>query len=76
MFKLTSCVAALLVLAACSPSEGERAERAYEMVKKTALDRSDVCAASRKAREAWLAEGNQEKYELADIRVYSDCQPY
>ena len=61
------------LLAACAPSSGERAERSYEIVKRTALDRSEVCRAARAARDAWLSEGDTQKYEGAEIRAYSDC---
>lgn len=60
-------------IAACSPSPGAKAEQAYEIVKKNALDRREVCKAARAARDAWLSEGNEKKYELAEIRAYGDC---
>lgn len=71
--RLAVTLALACLLAACGPSAGERAERSYEMVKKTALDRSEVCRAARAAREAWLSEGNMQKYEIAEFRAYSDC---
>lgn len=72
-FRASALLILVVSVAACSPSPGARAEQAYEIVKKNALDRNEVCRAARAARDAWLSEGNEKKYELAEIRAYGDC---
>jgi hypothetical protein len=63
----------LLVLAGCSPSESEQAERELALVKTSHGDADQICAASRKVADAYLHENKADKYPLADVEAKLAC---
>lgn len=64
---------ALLVLAGCSRSESEQAERELALVRKSHGDADEICAASRKVADAYLHEDNADKYPLANVEANLAC---
>jgi hypothetical protein len=52
----------VFLAAACGSSAARDAEKQYEIASKSGTY-SDVCATARRTADAWLAEGNQERFE-------------
>lgn len=67
-------VALVLLADLRRPSAAEKAEGEFDMVSNNTLaTRTEKCAAARRARDAWLAEGNAEKYEFWSMIAGSSC---
>lgn len=67
-------IAGVVVLLAACTSAAETAEQRYQMVDNNALStKAEKCAAASDVRDAWLAEGNQEKYEFWSLISNSNC---
>lgn len=54
-------IAAALLLAACS--EGSSAEKQYEVMSRAGGSSADLCAQARNVTQAYLQDGNAEKYK-------------
>ncbi|MBB4858257.1 hypothetical protein HNO88_001576 [Novosphingobium chloroacetimidivorans] len=64
---------ALLVLAGCGQSAGERAEAQYAIVARNEPGYAARCEAASRVREAWLKEGDESKYQAWKTTEYVDC---
>lgn len=67
---------ALLVLTSCdSPEvrEAHRAEQRLALVKANAIDKDEICAASRAVADAWLKALDAHKYQFAKLDADSTC---
>lgn len=62
----------LPIVAACS-SATDRAEQSYRIAKKNDRQPWDRCAAARRVKEAWLAEGDREQYEQWSLEESNAC---
>lgn len=67
-------MACLITLAGCE-NAAQKAEREYDLVAKESYQPADKCAAARKAKDAWLKEGDQERYRFWSLIEYADCLP-
>lgn len=65
--------AMLLVLAACSPSKSERAEKAYEMAKKAGATNTELCQRKQAIAEAYLEEENEKEYRFSKVNAEIEC---
>lgn len=64
----------LVLLAACGLSAGEKAEKQYRMVEKNTLaPYADRCVAAQNVANAYLQDGDQQKYELWQLHAHNDC---
>jgi hypothetical protein len=74
---MNSCHALFLVgfaaLSGCSQSEGERAEKQYEIVLKTYPTKRERCNEQRKVADAYLRDQNQQKYQMWDMEADTTC---
>lgn len=61
-----------LLVAGCS-KESEQAQAEYEMAKRAGAGDTELCARARKVAEAYLKEGNEHEYVLADIEAGGPC---
>lgn len=64
---------AVLMLAGCGQSAGEKAEAEYRLVEKHAVDHTELCAPARKAAAAYLEAGDEKKYEHWNIMASAHC---
>lgn len=66
-----------LLAASCSPSPAERAVKEYELIRANNLANSlhpdDKCRAARRAKEAFLQEGDTEQYDIWAITEFNAC---
>jgi len=63
----------LILLAGCSPSEGELAEKRLAIVQQSG-SMDDQCRASREVEAAWLKALNTEKYKFAKLVADVACR--
>lgn len=61
-----------LIVAGCS-KESEQARAEYEMAKRAGASYAELCTRARKVAEAYLKEGNEHEYVLADIEAGGPC---
>lgn len=61
-----------LLVAGCT-KESEQARAEYEMAKRAGAGDTELCARARKVAEAYLKEGNEHEYVLADIEAGGPC---
>lgn len=61
-----------LSLAACA-SEGDRAAEAFELAEKN-YDYQNACEKGHEAKDAYLAEGDEENYRRFIVRAYNACE--
>lgn len=52
--------------------DAEKAEKQRELVKKHGT-LAELCEASKRVRDAWLAAGDAQKYEMAGLDANLDC---
>jgi uncharacterized lipoprotein YmbA len=62
MHKIITIIAAL-ALAGCA-SEGDKAAEEYRIAEKHSIYPAEKCAAARRARDAYLREGDEYNYKL------------
>jgi hypothetical protein len=65
---------AALALAGCKSQEVREAERAERAIVMTKGDPRAQCNAVRRARDAWLNAGNQEKYDHWKQVHFGSCE--
>lgn len=66
--------ATLSVSTSCSrETDAAKAERAYQIVKSNSANAEEICAAARRVAQAWLDEGDAQKYRDAALRRDLDC---
>jgi uncharacterized lipoprotein YmbA len=63
---------AAIFLAGCQ-TEAEKAEAEYRLVAENAIDERSECAAARKVEAAYLAEGNEARYEHWNLIASAAC---
>lgn len=61
-----------LLVAGCT-KESEQARAEYEMAKRAGASYAELCTRARKVAEAYLKEGNEHEYVLADIEAGGPC---
>ena len=66
------CLALTFAAAGCT-SAAEKAEKSYDLASKNDLQPHDRCVAARRVKEAYLAEGNEVKYELWSNKEFNAC---
>lgn len=54
---------AVLTLAGCSQSEGEKAEAEYEIARSVGVDSAAACQFESRIRDAYLSDQNEDKYK-------------
>ena len=64
---------AVLTLTACGQSAGEEAEKQYDIVARNEAGYSARCSAATRAKQAWLEERNETKYQLWQATAFADC---
>ena len=67
-------IAALsLALAGCSSKASEIAEREYQMMKRAGASAEQKCAKRKEIAEAYLKEGNERGYRMAEVEAGLEC---
>ena len=61
-----------LLVGGCT-KESEQAQAEYEMAKRAGAGDTELCTRARKVAEAYLREGNEHEYVLADIEAGGPC---
>lgn len=61
-----------LMVGGCT-KESDQAQAEYEMAKRAGAGDTELCARARKVAEAYLKEGNEHEYVLADIEAGGPC---
>lgn len=61
-------------MAGCSPQKAsERVEREYQMMERGGASLDEKCAKRREIAEAYLKEGDEQRYLVANIEVRNTC---
>lgn len=60
------------VVAGCS-SESQKAQESYDMAKRNGASASELCERGQAVAEAYLREGNEQAYQLADLYADGEC---
>ena len=64
-----------LAVAGCSAEKAsERAKREYRMMERGGASQEDMCAKRREIAEAYLKEGNEREFWLANIEARNTCR--
>lgn len=63
----------VLVLGACSTDPATDAERQYQMAQRNGADQAELCRRARTVQEAYLQQGNEEKYRWWKLMADSAC---
>lgn len=74
--KIVASLGLAALLCSCSPSESEMAVRAYEVVDRStmpSLQREETCIAAGRVKDAYLKEGNSDRYDHWSIVEYAAC---
>ena len=65
---------AVLALAGCGQSAGEKAEAEYRIAETAVIDRAGKkCSAAKRVAAAYARDGDQRAYEQWELTAYNDC---
>lgn len=66
-------ISLIVLLAGCTRSEGEKAERQYNMVASNLPSPDELCSASREVAAAYLKDENDDEYQRWNLKADIDC---